>query len=79
MTEYRCIVRGFSEKLQTAATLGYLVSNDFVLNHKTGCFTYLFRGKTLNMQPKIGRAKHCRLWVYYPAYNKNGCANSQYQ
>ncbi|KUM53796.1 hypothetical protein AR688_19265 [Rheinheimera sp. EpRS3] len=59
------------------------MSSDFVLNHKTGCFTYLFWGKTLKMQPQIGRVKHCKYWMLNLPITRmaaqTACISNQYK
>jgi hypothetical protein len=41
--------------LKQRASIDHFITGDFALNHKTRRFTYLLGGKTLNMQPQIGR------------------------
>jgi len=39
---------------QNTAVIGYFATSSVVLHHKSGCFAYLFKGKTRIISPQNG-------------------------
>jgi hypothetical protein len=43
-----------SDQTQNTAVIGYFATSSIVLHHKSGCFAYLFKGKTRIISPQNG-------------------------